>query len=451
MGMFDSFYVRKGNETIEVQTKQLESSMDRFYWGDKVKDEKGITFLVEDYSYSDKGDYSDWFIFVLLNGFYVDVAIVEDKSYIDYTQKTLKNVWSNLELQNYTLTSILDKNYFFNQQKGHLVNSLNRKINYYLNYLDEPTKEKEKGLRFSFNLNPYQDKNVSIKEFLTELKEEIDAKQKLLYNGGLSLSVENFEDDKKLDDVGYMQEVQSYVRHYVYLNQDKFNFKNEEIALSQLLQPLIISSNLDLKQTILFNVDNLNTLPTYFEYLLNYIKLPSELFTSIIHKYWEKFDSNDKASLIYSNFIEGYENELLDLLDKYGDFDLIHLSATVEFWQKGIDRTNFIQKLINKLNNISDSFEFEDNSTLGALIEALPELKLDVSYHDIEENCLSIINLLAHKNKLYLNTNSQKESELWEKAIEWNQQINSIKSLYEKTRLEQTVEISDTDKKKLKL
>lgn len=434
MGMFDSLYVKKANTLIEVQTKQLEQSMERYYWGDQITKGKGISFLIEDFSYAERGNHNDWFIFVLLNGFYVDFAVVNQEKYIPYVQKQLTKLWSNLELQNFTLSSLLEKNYSFSQQKSYLINNLSQKITHYAHYLKEPTKNKSDKSLFNFNL--YQDKNVSVEEFLNELASSIEEKQKEIYGNNNIYALEYGDSFQSVNDVGQIQGVEQNIREFIYLNKEKFNFSSDEIVLSHMLQPLILSSDIDLNQKILFQIEYIESLPTYFDYVLGYIKLPSDILQAMIDKYWSNFTYEQKADILSSNLIDDYWVVQNQIINKYSAKELEQVAQLSSFWNKVISQEKLVENFILRLSDIEFSLKNNYISILGAFIDGT----IGVSQtNNLNILAHKIINLMEQKNCLYLSLDADKENHIWQEAIVAHPQLEEIKSYYEAKRLESMI------------
>lgn len=448
MGMFDSLYIKKADHLVEVQTKQLESTLDRYYWGDMIKKEAGVSFLVEDYSYAENHEYNDWFIFVLLNGFYVDYAVVKQAEHIEYTKNKLNTLWSNPQLQNITLSFLMEKSYELGQEKTSLVNNIRGKVEDYLEYLDNPKKPKN-DRSFHINHNQYQDKQVSMKDFLNDVKEVILSKQKKMYGSTESLEVQYDELFNRMSDVGRMQNIESKVLQYVYLNQDKFNFSLDEIILSHTLQPLILSLNVDLNKTIFFNMDDFKSLPTYFEYLFNYIKLPSELFHNFVKSHWSELSYEQKSSLFYNNLIEDYKDNLSFILNQYSEKEWVNLITHTEFWYNILEHNNrlelnsnqnLIDMTLDKIKNVNDFSHNKEMSFLGAFIESIKQITNTESINNLQSLSHHLIKIAKKHNVLYLHKNNDKEQNLWQKASESNETIELIHAYYEKKQLENNMQ-----------
>jgi hypothetical protein len=461
MGMFDSFYVAKADHLIEIQTKELDCTLDRYYWGDLIKEEKGVTFLIEDYSYSENNQYNDWFIFVLLNGFYVDYAVVSHQDHVDYTKNKLYNLWSNAELQNITLSYLMEKNYQLGQDKSSLINNISQKIQDYLVYLDEPKKTK-KECSFSINLNQYQDKQISMKDFLNDLNQTIQTKKEQMY-GDNQIYEMGFDDLlNKMSDVGRMQPIESKVLQYVYLNKEKFDFSLDEIVLSHTFQPLVLSLDIEWDKTLFFHMNDFTNLPTYFEYLFNYIKLPSEILDNFIHSHWNQLSYDKKASLFSHNFIEDYQDSLELIFNKYNEKDWANIITTQDFWYAILEnngrlsigsRTDLFDMVIQKINTIQNLCSENELTFLGAFIKSTHNVSNKESIDNLEKLTYEIIDLSLKNNQMYLHHDEKEEHNLWQKAQEYHNKIDIIHSYYEKIKIDNNMNhsVSNYKNKTLKL
>ena len=172
MGMFDSYFIPWGDDEAEIQTKEFDSTLARWYLGDRVliepafSDASGVCILLEDFSLNSQYRYVPAQRHVALlhfNGIFADYCCGLSFEEVQATQTRLEKIWLNPFWRSLGFAKLLDierNRSHAREQFGARLSQLNQD---WLNWKqrDLTKNQRSKGLFFpltDFDATSYDDR-----------------------------------------------------------------------------------------------------------------------------------------------------------------------------------------------------------------------------------------------------------------------------------------------------
>ena len=248
-------------------------------------------------------------------------------------------------------------------------------------------------------------KNTKL-DYLRSIKEELINNDLLIFNPGFKEYLNN----KKIVIIGYgelnrldkslFKEDTLFIdykyndKHYI-INE----FNNIEEEVEYLYDSIfdLINKDVDINNIYVLNADDeyesyFKRYNTYYNFNINYINSESILGTSIVSKFIELIDSNNRLDIYnYLNDINNdASNELIKLLNKYVNYDLKDIKELIINDIKKININNSYKDVVRCVDNY---YEFNDNDYvfLIGFDDEYPRLKKDNEY--LTNNLKDILNI----------------------------------------------------------